>query len=107
MEQILPVGAATVDLHHFASDIGRTHDLVCRDDLILKHLYRRFIEIVTVTEAICKVEEKSVSYCSKNVTTADDLTLAKVGRGKLPLLAQIQGRDVHTTVVWPPSISSA
>lgn len=37
------------------------------------------------------------TYRAEDVSAADDLALSEVGRSKLPLLVQVQGRNVHST----------
>ena len=41
----------------------------------------------------------TITYSSEDVASGDDLTLSEVGRSELPLLVEVQGRDIHTTVI--------
>ena len=37
------------------------------------------------------------TYRAEDVAATDDLTLSEVSRSELPLLVQVQGRNIHST----------
>jgi hypothetical protein len=81
MEEILAIGAGTIDLDNLTTNIWGTENFVAANNFIFKNLKKQKIN----DDGIVPI----MTYCSDNVTSTNHLILSEGPRSKLPLLALV------------------